>query len=76
MTDSRWQLIDDRKILKQTADNSTEYSRVFRNSCRKDKNDYISHISEEIDQYGRGNESRGCFQKVPNILEGKFEPKS
>lgn len=48
-------------------------SRNIQRKCRKDKEDYINNICEEIERYGHFNETREFFWKV-KLLAREFKP--
>ncbi|XP_072377724.1 uncharacterized protein [Diabrotica undecimpunctata] len=73
-----WKVIEQRKQLKVGPCDQQTYkalSRDIQRRCRKDKQEYISEICQEIENHGYRNETKDLFRKV-KILAREFKPKN
>lgn len=78
ITDHSWDLIQRRKDVKRKADADHAYrklSREVQRQCRKDKEEYIAGICEEIERHGIRNEPRELFNKI-KLLTREFRPQN
>lgn len=79
--DSTWAKIQERKVLKAKGLRETTEKDMYRNLnkdikrlCRKDKNQYINEVCQEIEQHQYKYETRDMFKKIKQLTR-KFTPK-
>lgn len=71
-------MIEKRKQLKCNNIEENVYRSMSKNilrRCRKDKENYISNICQEIEAHGHRNETKDLFKKV-KLLAREFKPHS
>lgn len=82
MSEEAWDAVKDRKILRRTGIHNIEQKNKFQELnreiqrlCRRDKNQHILKICQEIERLHNSNETRDFFQRIKEITR-EFKPKS
>lgn len=80
MTESTYQLVDERRRLKNSQDINKdervrELNREIKRACRKDKNSYLGRVCNEIETHAYQQQPRDLYKKVKQLTR-EFKPRT